>query len=76
MWLLLVLKNEARGNPAGYRKNIMDICKTEEICKLVKNTPVEIRESSNKLLYLVLKHPCFLTVSLLRLAMIWYYRRG
>ncbi len=75
-WLLLVLKNEARGNPAGYRKNIMDICKTEEICKLVKSTPVEIRQSSNKLLYLVLKHPCFLTVSLLRLAMIWYYRRG
>lgn len=76
LWLLLVLKNEARGNPAGYRKNIMDICKTEEICKLVKSTPVEIRQSSNKLLYLVLKHPCFLTVSLLRLAMIWYYRRG
>ena len=24
-WLLLVLKNEARGNPAGYRKNIFDI---------------------------------------------------
>ncbi len=75
-WLLLVLKNEARGNPAGYRKNIMDICKTEEICKLVKSTPVEIRQSANKLLYLTLKYPSFLTVSLLRLAMIWYYRRG
>lgn len=74
--LLLVLKNEARGNPAGYRNNIMDICKTEEVGKLVKSTPVEIRQSSNKLLYLTLKYPSFLTVGLLRLAMIWYYRRG
>lgn len=75
-WLLLVLKNEARGNPSGYRKNIMDICKTGETRELVKNTPVGIRQSANKLLYLTLKHPNFLTVSLLRLAMIWYYRRG
>lgn len=75
-WLLLVLKNEARGNPAGYRKNILDICQTEEVGKLVKSTPVEIRQSANKLLYLTLKYPSFLTVGLLRLAMIWYYRRG
>lgn len=75
LWMLLVLKNEARGNKEGYRKNILSICKSEEVRNLVRNTPVSISQSSNKLLYLVLRHPNHLTVSLLRGAMLWYYRK-
>lgn len=72
-WMMLVLKNEARGNKEGYRKNILSICRSKEIRDLVRNTPVSINQSSNKLLYLVMRHPNHLTVSLLRGAMIWYY---
>lgn len=74
-WMMLVLKNEARGNKEGYRKNILTICKSPEIRILVKNTPVEIEQKANKLLYLVMKYPCHLTVSILRGAMLWYYRK-
>lgn len=74
-WMFLVLKNEARGNPKGYRKNILEICRMAEVKELVKNTPVEIKERANKLLYLVLKCPNHFTVTLLRAAMIWYYRK-
>lgn len=75
-WMMLVLKNEARGNPKGYRRNILAICKSEEIRSLVKNTSVTIKQNANKLLYLVMKHPDHITVSLLRAAMIWYYRKA
>lgn len=75
LWMLLVLKNEARGNKEGYRKNILTICRSGEIQDLVRNTPVTICQSSNKLLYLVMRHPNHLTVSLLRGAMLWYYRK-
>lgn len=74
-WLMLVLKNEARGNPKGYRSNILKLCKSKEIRTLVKTTPVTVEQAANKLLYLVMKHPGILTVSLLRLAMLWYYRK-
>lgn len=74
-WLMLVLKNEARGNPKGYRDNILKLCRSEEIRTLVKNTPVTVEQKANKLLYLVMKHPNVMTTGLLRLAMIWYYRK-
>lgn len=73
--LLLALKNEARGNRSGYRKNILSICREEEVRSLCKNTAVEVREKSNQLLYLTLRHPNEITVRLLRLAMLLYYRR-
>lgn len=73
--MLLVLKNEARGNKAGYKKNILEICKSEEIRRLCENTQAEVNEKANKLLYLVLRHPNQITVRLLRLAMIIYYSR-
>ncbi len=71
--LLLVLKNESRGNPAGYRKNIRKICKLQETRQIVKENPIAVSEKSNKLLYAVLRHPNHLMISLLRLAMILYY---
>ena len=73
LWLL-VLKNEARGNPSGYRRNILGLCRSEEIRDLVKRTEITVNQPANKLLYLVMKHPGEVTVRLLRLAMIWYYR--
>lgn len=75
-FLLLVLKNEARGNPKGYRKNIFSICKSEEVRRLVRETPVTVGDKANKLLYLTLRHPNEIIVRLLRLAMILYYRKG
>lgn len=73
--LLLVLKNEARGNPEGYCRNIRKICKKEEVRRVVKSTRIELADASNQLLYLVLKHPNYLTIRLLRAAMIFYYRK-
>ena len=73
--LFLAIKNEARGNPGGYRKNIAAICTDTETRQICRNTKVEVREKSNRLLYLVLRHPGRFTISLLRLAMILYYRR-
>lgn len=74
LWYFLVLKNEARGNPSGYRRNILKLCRSEEIRELVKRTEITVNQPANKLLYLVMKHPGEVTVRLLRLAMIWYYR--
>ena len=75
LMMFLVLKNEARGNASGYGKNILNICRSEEIRKLCKDTCVSVEENSNKLVYLVLRHPNEITVRLLRLAMIIYYRK-
>ncbi len=74
-WLMLVLKNEARGNPEGYRENIVKLCKSEEVRTLLKTTPVTVEQTANKLLYFVMKRPNILTVTLLRMAMLWYYRK-
>ena len=74
LWYFLVLKNEARGNPSGYRRNIIKLCRSEEIRDLLKRTEITVNQPANKLLYLVMKHPGEVTVRLLRLAMIWYYR--
>lgn len=73
--LLLVLKNEARGNPKGYRRKIARICKLPEVKKAVKENPVKVKETSNRLLYAVLKHPNCLMISIQRLAMVFYYSR-
>lgn len=73
--MMLVLKNEARGNPKRYRKNILEICKLQEVRSLVAGTPVTVEKKANKLLYLVMRHPNHITVSMLRMAMIWYYRK-
>lgn len=73
--LFLLLKNEARGNPSGYKKNILDICRSSEIRQLCRDTKVEVREKSNKLLYWVMLHPGRITVGILRLAMLIYYSR-
>ena len=72
--LLLALKNEARGNPKGYYSAIKRICREEAVQTVVAATQVEVKDQANKLLYLVLRHPGALTIRLLRLAMIIYYK--
>lgn len=74
--LFLALKNEARGNPQGYYRNIRNICTEEETGRLAREVKLQVREKANRLLYLVLKHPNFLTIHLLRTAMLWYYRKS
>lgn len=73
---LLILKNEARGNPEGYFENIRVFCNRPDVKALVRGTQVSVREPANRLLYLVLKSPTALHVRMLRLAMKVYYRRG
>lgn len=73
--LLLVLKNEARGKAAACRENILSIGREEEVKRLCRDTKVEVREKANKLLYLTLRYPNEVTVRLLRLAMLLYYRK-
>lgn len=73
--LLLALKNEARGNPKGYRENIRSIGRDPEVKKLCLSTRVEIKEKANVLLYQTLRHPNEIMVRLLRFAMLWYYRK-
>lgn len=74
--LFLALKNEARGNPQGYYRNIRNICTGEETGRLAREVKLQVTEKANKLLYLVLKHPNRLTIRLLRAAMLWYYRKS
>jgi len=72
--LFLVLKNEVRGN-RDYRKSIRRICRDPQIQKIVRTRPVEVSQTSNKLLYAVLKHPNVLLIGILRLAMRIYDAR-
>lgn len=73
--LMLVLKNEARGNHQGqtYLDNILTVCRQEKTTALVKQYPVSVKEKANRLLLLVLRYPCHLMVWLLRLAMKVFY---
>lgn len=70
--LLLSVKNEARGNKKGCRENIRKIHSENE--ELIKNTKVEINSLSNKLVYRALAKPNWFNLTVLRLAMIVYYR--
>lgn len=72
LWLLLCVKNEARGNKEGYRKNIRTIYKEQR--ELITKCKISVEELSNKLLYRTLKQPDFFRLSVLRLAMRVYYR--
>lgn len=73
--LMLAVKNEARGNKEGYYRSIVSICKDTDTARIIKETRVQVKKKSNQLIYLSMKHPNHLTITLLRLAMLWYYRR-
>ena len=71
--LLLALKNEARGNPSGYRKNIREIAFSSPAREMIRSVPVTVSDRANRLLYHTLKHPDGLNTGLLRLAMKVFY---
>jgi|GEM_PF-2949589 len=73
--LLLVIKNEARGNTKNCANVIKKICSEPIIRELVDRTPVEIKDKANCLLYMVLKKPTTINILLLRLAIKIYYSR-
>lgn len=66
--LLLVLKNEVRGNP-DYIKSIQKICKDPAIRDIVHTRPITVTQLSNKLLYMVLKNPNIFLIFFLKTAM-------
>jgi len=72
--LMLVLKNEARGNKTGYCKNIKAVCRDTSVKNLIRNTSVKVTGKADRLLYGVMKHPNSFMIHLLRLSMIIYYR--
>lgn len=72
--LLLVIKNEARGNKGNCYKSIQSICSDDEVRKLVATTSIDIKDKSNVLLYMVLQKPSYFRIALLKLAIYIYYR--
>ena len=74
MMMLLLVKNEVRGNPEGCLHNLRKYRKREFVKDIVENTRADISDRSNKLLYMVLKRPSRLRVGLLRTAFAIYYR--
>ncbi|MCL2253113.1 MAG: glycosyltransferase family 2 protein [Lachnospiraceae bacterium] len=75
--IMLAVKNEVRGNQNGseYRRNIKMICSAENTRKIAKLYPLNIKRASNRLLYLVIKNPCNITIVLLRAATKIFYLR-
>ncbi|MDR2889640.1 MAG: glycosyltransferase [Lachnospiraceae bacterium] len=73
--LMLVLKNEARGNRQGneYLKNIKMVGRMEQTPKLVASYPVILKEKANRLLWMVLRYPYGPFILLLRMAMKGFY---
>lgn len=72
--LMLVLKNEVRGNAVKCQSTIKAVFRDEKIAKLLRSRPLIVKEKANKLLYLVMKHPNSMTIALLKLAMAIYDR--
>lgn len=72
--LMLIPKNEVRGNKKGCRENLKKIFSNKEICTLIQKTPVIISEKSNCLIYQVMKQPTGGWITLLQVALAVYDR--
>ncbi len=72
--LLILVKNEVRGNPKGCMKNLKAMYDDEFFREIVDNTTVTIRGLANKLIYMVLKNPNRINIGLLKLATAVYDR--
>lgn len=75
--LMNALKNEARGNREyrAYRRNVKDICRNEKTYEMTRQYPLAVSGLANRLIYLVLKYPCCLTMGILRMAANVFYSR-
>ena len=59
--MILVVKNELRGNP-GYAETLQKLFTEKENRRILKSTPVQVREMAKRLIYFGMKHPnklCF-----------------
>ena len=59
--MILVVKNELRGNP-GYAETLQKLFTEKENRRILKSTPVQVRETAKRLIYFGMKHPnklCF-----------------
>lgn len=74
-FLFHVVKNEVRFNPGKAREHLTKIRKDELVNRCLNNVKVKINGADNKLVYYVLKYPNIITISLLRLAFLVYYKR-
>ena len=74
-FLFHVVKNEVRCNYSNAVKNLTKIRKDELVQKCLNTADVVINGLDNKLVYIVLKNPNIVTVSVLKLAFMVYYRK-
>lgn len=72
--LLLLVKNEVRGNAKQCMSNLKTIRNDMFVSNIVNSTKVTITDKANKLLYMVLKKPNNINVGILKLAFKVYYR--
>lgn len=72
--LLLLVKNEVRGNTNNCLPNLIEIRNDEFSKNIIERTKVTIKDQANKLLYLVLKSPNKLSIGILKMAFKVYYR--
>jgi glycosyltransferase involved in cell wall biosynthesis len=74
--LLVVLKNEARGQRQWhrYKSGMERICHDRKNRQMVRKYRVKVSTPQNRLLYFTLKHPNVLSFALLRLATVIFYK--
>lgn len=59
--MILVVKNELRGNP-GYAETLQELFTEGENRRILETTPVQVRQTAKQLIYFGMKHPnklCF-----------------
>ena len=67
--LMLIPKNEVRGNREGCRENLKRIFGASDMQTFIAKTPVGIYGKANRLIYEVMKHPDRLRIGLLQMAL-------
>lgn len=72
--LLLLVKNEVRGNADSCIPNLIKIRNDLFVNNIINDTRVTISDKANKLLYMVLKNPSKMNVGILKMAFKVYYR--
>lgn len=73
--LIYAVKNEVRGNKEHYIDNIRKIACDPDNKKWIHDKRIKVNQTSNKLIYFVLKHPTSISCRLLRIAFnVWEHR--
>lgn len=64
--LLLALKNEIRGGPAGYAGRVREICRDRRNVRILEENPVKVSDRTNRMLYFILRHPSLGAIAVTR----------